>query len=211
MLRHPAVHAWLNFSSCCLQSSAQTIYFVPWIGFTCFHTWCSGLRAFLYKNKLVEISFLSPNTAMTETTASVKRSAGVSGWHSPMQRVSKEGLQDRISTSLLEHWVQVWQGFSAESTSEKVPGLHVWHTVSPWMPHSWTTPVPFMHLEQGAHTLCWAKKKKPSSHSHSVFLVAEQGRRVGTPSGQLLHGRQRPRPWDSENVPREKITKSASV
>lgn len=163
-------------------------------------------------NLLKSPSWVQPsNTAMTETTASVKRSAGVSGWHSPMQRVSKEGLQDRISTSLLEHWVQVWQGFSAESTSEKVPGLHVWHTVSPWMPHSWTTPVPFMHLEQGAHTLCWAKKKKPSSHSHSVFLVAEQGRRVGTPSGQLLHGRQRPRPWDSENVPREKITKSASV
>lgn len=83
----------------------------------------------------------------------------------PMQRLSELDRHDRISTSLSEHWVHVWQG-PVLAASEKDPGPQRWHRVSPWRPHGWTTPSPRLHVEHGAHWPLEPKKKKPCSHSH---------------------------------------------
>lgn len=87
------------------------------------------------------------------------------------------------------------------SSSEKVPGLHTLHSVSPLGPHSRTAPSPREHCEQGAHMPYVSKKKKPSSHSHCVFWEAEQAASVGMPAGHLEQGEHWPRPSDEEKVP----------
>lgn len=130
-------------------------------------------------------------------------------YYSPMHSVSELGMQARISTSLSEHWVQLWQGLVLLSSSENVPGPHLRHSVSPCKPHSRTAPSPRLHLEQGAHRPWTLKKKKPLSHSHCVSWVAEQEPTIGTLYGHLPQGRQALRSSDEENFPGE--SKSVSV
>lgn len=128
-----------------------------------------------------------------------------------MQSVSELGMQALISTSLSEHWVQVWQGLVLLSSSENVPGPQIWHCVFPFRPHSRVTPSPRLHLEQGAQRPWLLRKKKPLSHSHCVSSVAEQAACVGTLNGHLVQGRQGPKSSDAENIPEETDQKSHSL
>lgn len=133
-------------------------------------------------------------------------------YNSPMHSVSELGMQDRISTSMSEHWVQVLQGLVLIRSSEKVPGAQIWHCVSPCGPHSLVTPSPArVHLEQGAHRPCWLKKKWPMRHLHCVSWVPEQEACVGIPDGHFAQGMQGLRPSDEKNIPGKQITKSVSV
>lgn len=128
-------------------------------------------------------------------------------YNSPMQSVSELGMHARISTSLSEHLVQVWQGLVLLCSSENVPGLHIWHCVSPCGPHSRVTPSPWLHSEQDTHRPYLPKKKKPLSHSHCVSWVAEQKANMGTPDGHLAQGEQGSRPSVKDNVPKKEIKK----